>query len=280
MEKPAPPQWTRDTNWRQGHVLPHGAAQHFGLLNAADPEATCVVVISHDCDLANDSLVIEPEVEVIIGRVVAKENGNYTWGKAPRTLHYEAVRNNAAVFVELVNTGKRAVLKSDLAAFEPDPIFSIDSRALAVLRSWLSARYNRAAFPDAFVNRMQATEVDKRLAKALKDQGQLISFVYFDLDRGQNVERKDGDPYELSIVVVFVPGNDPEAAADEADKVAESIEKAVRARLKDHKLIVLRACFPISEDDLPVSRARVLNQWRLDYMTLKAEEVQAGPPNL
>src|SRR5438093_236734 len=133
MEKPAPPQWTRGTNWRQGHVLPHAAAQHFDFLNAADPEATCVVVISHDCELAN----------------------------------------------------------------------------------------------------------------ALKDQGQLISFVYFDLDRGQNVERKDGDPYELSIVVVFVPGDDPEAAADEADKVAESVEKAVRARLKDPKVIVLKACFPI-----------------------------------
>jgi hypothetical protein len=280
MEEPAPPQWTRETNWRQGHVLPHAAAQHFALFNAAGPEATCVVVISHDCDLANDSLAVEPEVEVIVGRVVANENGNYTWGKAPRTLHYDVMRNNAAVYVELVNTSKRAIPKSDLAAFEPDPVFSIDGKALAVLRSWLGARYNRAAFPDAFVNRMQSTEADKKLAKALKDQGQLISFVYFDLDGGQNVERKDGDPYELNIVMVFVPGDDPEAAADEADKVAESVEKAVRARLKDPKVIVLKACFPISEDDLPVSRARILTQWRLEYMTLKADEVQTGPPNL
>ena len=280
MKEPAPPQWTRETNWRQGHVLPHAAVQHFGFFNAAEAEATCVVVISHDCDLANDSLTIEPEVEVIVGRVVANENGNYTWGKAPRTLHYEAMRNNEAVCVELVNTSKRTVLKSHLASFEPDPAFSINSKALAVLRSWLSARYNRAAFPDAFVNRMQATEADRRLAKALKDQGQLISFVYFDLDGGQSVERKDGDSYELRFVVVFVPGDDPEAAADEADKVAASVEKAMRGRLKDPKIIVLKACIPISEDDLPVSRARVLTQWRLEYMTLKADEVQTGAPNL
>ncbi len=32
----------------------------------------------------------------------------------------------------------------------------------------------------------------------------------------------------------------------------------------------------ISEDDLPVSKARLLTQWRLEYMTLKADDEQAA----
>jgi hypothetical protein len=34
----------------------------------------------------------------------------------------------------------------------------------------------------------------------------------------------------------------------------------------------------ISEDDLRVSRARLLTQWRLEYMTLKTDEEQPGAP--
>ena len=44
--------------------------------------------------------------------------------------------------------------------------------------------------------------------------------------------------------------------------------------------IRLKTCFAMSEDDLPVSKARVLMQWRLEYLSLRAEADQAGPPAL
>ena len=69
--------WTRDTPWRQGHVLTAEAIQALGLSHPETPDSTCVVVISHDCDLANDALQIEPDVEVIVGRHLPKGDGNY-----------------------------------------------------------------------------------------------------------------------------------------------------------------------------------------------------------
>jgi hypothetical protein len=42
--------------------------------------------------------------------------------------------------------------------------------------------------------------------------------------------------------------------------------------------VALKQCMSISEDDLRVSRARLLTQWRLEYMTLKADEEQPGAP--
>ena len=90
------PQWTRDTNWRQGHILPQDAAACFGLTNAADPGSTCAVVIAHDCDLANDSLEAEPYVEVIVGRTVAAASGNFSLGQGPTDLALpSAVRRSA-----------------------------------------------------------------------------------------------------------------------------------------------------------------------------------------
>jgi len=280
MLETATPQWTRESSWRQGHVLTREAAQHFGLSNTVDGENTCVAVISHDCDLANDNLDVEPFVEVIVGRVVPNANGNFTWGKAPRTLHYPARCADALVVIELVNTSKRSIRKDLLAQFNPDSSFIIDGKGLAVLRSWLASRYNRAAFPDAFVSRMRDTKADNKLVKVLQDHGELISFVYFDLDAGQNVERKEGDPYRLSIVLVFNPGEDAETAAHRADAVANAFESALHSRLLGSKELILASCFSISEDDLRVSQARILSQWRLEYMTQKADDAQLGPPDI
>ena len=90
------PQWTRDTRWRQGHVLPQDAAARFGLTNAADPGSTCAVVIAHDCDLANDSLEAEPHVEVIVGRTVRRCERQLLLGQGPTDLALpSAVRRSA-----------------------------------------------------------------------------------------------------------------------------------------------------------------------------------------
>ena len=146
-----------------------------------------------------------------------------------------------------------------------------------MLRSWLAVRYSRTAFPDAFNRRMQSTGVDKRLDKTVASYGQLISSIYFILDGGQSVERTDGDSYELSIVLAHPPGDDAEASGEAATIAADATYEACSARLKDKSEIDLKACIAISEDDLPVSRARVMAQWRLEHVTLKADGAQPGP---
>lgn len=80
-------QWTRETPWRQGSVLRVETANAFGLVNPDDSQNTCVVVITHDCDLANHNLKAEPSVEVIVGRVLAKEDKSFMHGKNARRIH-------------------------------------------------------------------------------------------------------------------------------------------------------------------------------------------------
>ena len=75
---------------------------------------------------------------------------------------------------------------------------------MSALRSWLGVRYNRAAFPDPFVNRLSEFKVDKRLAKIIEPVGNLISAVYFDVDGGDEVDHSDGSPYDLKIVLALV----------------------------------------------------------------------------
>jgi hypothetical protein len=274
-EKP-PKLWGRDTPWRQGRVLQAATVAALNLRHNIDQAAALVVVVSHDCDLANDNLDAEPDVEVIVGRLVEAANGNFSWGKAPRTLHLSMTRDGGLVTVELVATSKRLISKRELAQFEPDAGFDLDGQGLAVLRSWLGARYNRSAFPDPFVNRMAATKLDAKLAKTLEPHGALISVVYFDVDGGRIVDREEDSPYALSIVLVYPAGDDPEASADAADEVANAVQRMCEQRLASRMDIVLKNCLAISEEDLPVSRARVLLQWRFEYMTLRAND-HPGP---
>jgi len=273
--------WARDTPWRQGHVLTAEAIQALGLSHPETPDSTCVVVISHDCDLANDALQIEPDVEVIVGRHLPKGDGNYFWAKAPRRLHVDVLRNGTAAVVELVATAKHLIPKQALAAFSPDAAYSFPGKSLSALRSWLGVRYNRAAFPDPFVDRLSQSKVDKRLAKIIEPVGNLLSAVYFDVDGGKEIDHSDGSPYDLKIVLAYPPGDDPEQTADDVVKVETAIEDLFEEKHFDQTTgkwngIALKACMAISEDDLRVSRARLLTQWRLEYMTLKADEEQPG----
>lgn len=274
--------WTRGTPWRQGHLLTEEAALALGLLHSESPDLTCVVVVSHDCDLANDALQIEPDVEVIVGRRVQKGDGNYFWAKAPRTLHIDALRSGTGATIELVATAKWPIPKQLLAAYTPDTAYSLPGKSLSALRSWLGVRYNRAAFPDPFVNRLSQFKVDKRLAKIIEPVGNLLSAVYFDVDGGIEIDHSDDSPYELKIVLAYPPGDDPEQAAEDVEKVEVAVTNLFQEKHFDQASrkwngIALRQCISISEDDLPVSKARLLTQWRLEYMTLKGDDYQVGP---
>ncbi len=261
-------------------MLPPEAVHELGLSHPTHGGNTCVVVVSHDCDIANDDLNAEPCVEVIVGRLLTSIDGNLAWGKAPRKLHYTVDCEGKPAHIELSTGGKQLVHEENLAHFQPNDSFALDRKALATLRSWLGSRYNRASFPDTFVDRMRSTRADEKLAKALAQSGELISFVFFDVDGGKSIERSAGQPYELSIVLVFPPGNDPTESADAAEKLTEEVADAVGKRLSGGKDIVLQSCFAVSEDDIPVSKAKVLTQWRLEHMTLKATQDSPGPPQL
>jgi hypothetical protein len=266
--------WTRDTSWRQGHVLTVEAVKALGLVHTDKLESTCVVVVSHDCDLANDDLNAEPHVEVIIGCIPTTPNGNYSWAKSPRTLHFEIERNGTPVLIELVATFKALVPKDALAIYKPDANWSLPGRSLATLRSWLAVRYNRVALPDSFVDRLRDCKVRDALPKYIEPHHKNLSHVFFDVDDGRELDRTDGSAYELKIFLVYPPGDDPEEAADEIDKLAESIATLFEKRCYNSASetwagIHLKSCMAISEDNLPVSKAKLMNEWRYEHMSLR-----------
>ena len=86
------------------------------------------------------------------------------------------------------------------------------------------------------------------------------------------------------IVLTYPPGDDPEQTADEVEKLEASIETLFSKKHFDPAIgvwnsIAMTTCMSISEDELTVSKTRLFTEWRLEYMTLKADDGQLGAPS-
>ncbi len=103
--------WNSATPWRQGHVLTKQTIADLDLHDEQIPENELVVVISHDCDIANSS-EDEPNIEVIVGNKVSAANGNFTHAKNPRKLHISFENGEQPCIVELLAIEKRLYPKA------------------------------------------------------------------------------------------------------------------------------------------------------------------------
>jgi hypothetical protein len=256
-------EWKRNTPWRQGHLLPPEA---LSLLKVSD-EGTFAVVISHDCDLANDDLDVEPDVEVILGKVGDRsKSGNLRWGKSPRRIHLEYTSPNGdTLLLEFNINQRRTVAKRDLCRYEPQPYRLAKAECEAFSR-WLASRYRRSAFPDAFNNVLRHSKLGEKLENKLKKPGgEATTAVLFDIE-----ERSDAE-FHLSVVLLYRDENRHE----EVQVVAESINelfKELNYEVTDGGAkIILKDCEAVSESVLTLSDARKLQKWEKDFMSLRSD---------
>jgi hypothetical protein len=279
--------WDRSTPWRQGTILTAEATKSFGLTSESQADRTAVVVVSHDCDLAQLPQH-ERAVEVIVGRFVDKADGNYEHGKNVRCLHLAVSAGSQRCTVELEPRNRVQVPKClkdavSLADFAPAAEFSLTPRELRTLRRWLAARYDRPAFSDEFERRIKDTGVAERLAKAFRETGHYIPAMYFDVDGGQDIARKgDNDPYVLGIQLLYLTHEDGNAAERAAVETAEKIRGIFKSRcvvknengVDEWRWIELHYVDVIADQALTYAQSTQLVRWNADYLSLRADPQQ------
>jgi hypothetical protein len=238
--------WSRQTPWRQGHVLTKESSVALGLVSAENVDSTSVVVISHDCDLAQ-VVEAEPLVEVIVSQRIEKLDGNCTHAKNPRRLHLPCTASGTPIGLDLRAQAKATILKEGLADHAPNADVVMNPKDKSVLQRWLAARYRRSVFPDEFEERLKRTGVGQRLVKILAPLGKYLIAVFFDVDEGVEKHRSGPDDrYVLQIYLLYSTEEDPTLAAEVAEKAAGSIIAAFRD-----------SCFTA-----PKKTPRSLRRWR------------------
>jgi len=255
-------EWKRDTPWRQGHLLPPEA---LSLLGVSD-EGTFAVVISHDCDLANDDLEEEPNVEVILGKMGdPSKSGNLRWGKSPRHIHLEYTHpDRDTLLLEFSINRKRTVAKRDLCRYDPQA-YSLTKAEREAFSRWLASRYRRSAFPDAFNDVLRLSRLGEKLENQLKKPGgEAVTAVLFD------VEERSGAEFRLSIVLLYLDEDLYEKVKAVAKSIQELFEKLNHEVSVGRVKVVLEDCVTIWEGELTVKDFRKLQKWEKDHISLRS----------
>ena len=241
-----------------------------------NPNSTVILIISHDCDIACDPSA-EPIVEAIAGTKVAGANGNFTNAKNPRRLHLAATESGSSVWLDLTAGGKLTIQKTDLAAHIPSTGISLSAADQNRLQTWLAARYRRTAFPDEFDRQLGDVGVYDRIAKILKPLDDHIIAVFFDVDEGvERVHADAGDPFTLSIDLLYSTENDPAVAEAAAIKACDDITEAIRdrcfdAKTKNWKAVKLLGCSAVSDQALTYADSLKLKRWNADHISLRTQ---------
>lgn len=260
--------WSRQTKWRQGKIIQSKRLRALGVAGF-DSGLDLAIAISHDCDIANDNLEIEPFIEFVLGRSVGEIDRNKEFGKNPRELHLKTQCFDAKVFIEIYAPQKIIINKKLLFSVEPDDEYVIKDSELLVLKGWLAARYRRHAFPDSFNERFLP------IAKAIEEKGKKnpSGIIGYWVDyQPRDIELPPEDPYEVWLYIVY--SEDEYSYQEKAEELALNLGKnfsTLKGKSKASGDLDLRECEAHSERGFTLADMRVLLQYHLEYISYRVD---------
>lgn len=250
----------RESTWRQGAIFRYQDAVGIKQLG---------VIATHDCDICAD-LELEPVVEYVPVRLITALNGSMTLGKNARRLHVEIFDDQKQKQMVALDVRERvSIPKNDFVRQNEPYEYQLTSQDVVVFRRWLSARYSRSAFANAF--EVQMDRVREPIDRLAKTHGRHIRALYFDVDDNQLVERRGTDePYALSIYVVYPSDTNDAEAGDFAVRLKQIFAKAFcHQATNEWAGIQLTSCDAVSEDTFPLSLALSSKPWRVDHRSYR-----------
>lgn len=244
----------RGAGWSQGSAvqlpLPWVVAQQ------APSNGFRFFVLSQDCDLVHRSLSVEPTFEVLGFERVLDEaiDNSLLHAKNPRQLIVRCTEGNAFRF----DVRKRCLVNRDLlTSCRVDESVTFEAAVVQKIARWVAKRYTRAAFPDAFNERLRPA--GPAIKKALKRHGQYASSLYIRLE--PQAECSEEEPYTMLLVILSPEGvMADEVVEEELAKLQSTLESALSKcdgiELEDSSLL--------GEDEFSLHDLRLYARWDFD----------------
>lgn len=195
------PTWSfQDSEWRQGTVIPRELVPD-GVLPAAVDQEAKLVIITHDCDMVNDSYEAEPFVEFFIARPLPQQNKDpLTYrGRNPRRLQFWTRQNTGLQLYEISAHEKFRIERQRLEEHAPDQSLILRPDDRKTLAAWASKRYDRSAFPTAFNKRIPEATA-KKIKASLKRDGDDVR-IFMGLNSFDELSPEV--PYDVAVRVVI-----------------------------------------------------------------------------
>ena len=260
--------------WKQGAIVDRCflAELEGRVANPPDKPVCCGVIISQSCDLFYKSLDEEPFAEILLGfesTVCADgaRRGNQTFGKNPRALCLALHRGEAggAIWVEFRPFWIVRVPRNDLLHLCPADSHSLTEASLRILVRWLSQRYDRAAFPDEFNNRLNKAR--KKLKAIHKRISPNVSALYARLFPEGEID--PAEKYSADFLATVPKAHEADVAAVESEmhRLRELLhENGIEAEIRVR-----------SERQVPLSAIRSMKRLPLDSLSLAGADNDPEP---
>lgn len=266
-----------NNDWRQGDLLTQDSSRTLGLIGA-EVHNRWGIIITHDCDLPNQQ---ETSIEMIVATQVTAPNPQFLFAKNPRRLHLTfECSGSTPLTLELLHCSRCIVPKKtfiEQASRQMDITLSQEEKR--TLKQWLAARYGRPAFPNAFEDRLRTKAgkhtVERKIGKTLEPYAKHLIGMFFDLGEQRGQELTEGEPYALSIIVVYDATAGASQARQAAEQAAEELQALFNTAFGDPSTatkIALDSCEAVADTYLTLADLRRVDQWRLEYISLQNDE--------
>lgn len=257
----------RDTSWRQGSLIRQDELHIVGVNTGS-----YAIVVSHDCDIPHPK---EEVVEIIVCKAVAPIK-IFQNCKNPRKLHLKLNHTSDEIFLELSFQARIIVSKAEFNNLSgPDVDFDLSETEKRTLKQWLSARFGRPAYPNTFENRLQKMigkdSVEKCIAKLIEPFQEHIVGVFIGLDGDKSIELPEGEPYCLSVFIVYNTEQNAMIAREKCEALAKSLESVlIEAYGAPHEAveICLEKCAALADNMITLADLMKVDQWRLEWLSL------------
>lgn len=259
--------------WRQGSILGEGLVAQLASVEELPSysEDGHWVVLSHDCDVTNRSLVAEPRVEVIFGRKISSDDkdGNRQWGKNSRLLQISNPPDvDSLEHLQFDVRQRFSFSRSEICNHKPSAQ-TLDAEIVSRLVAWITKRYVRAGFPDEFNERTRGAI--KKIRKLSKKDGEYLTGLYLFVN---DVELISDEDYEL----ILIGSMRPQCFDDPVQrKLGTELLGGIESVLDDCEGISVSSAELRSESKISLTEIRYMKRWDFDDLTLRGEPQDAIP---
>lgn len=254
----------RKNGWRQGQLFRQSDARALAeTVGLSIAENALLVLVSHDCDIVHsgDS---EPYVYACVAEPISGEqpDGSRCHGKNSRFLQLPVLVGKDVAYYEIHAALLVRIDRNTLQTLEPHDSCALNAEATDILSHWLANRFERAAFPDTFNERIRSAR--SKILDRFKKQGEHLTAVFLTVN--PDTELTSNENYRVNLVGVM-------RASEFADdptriKVSEAIGR-VAASLKKCKGIDVLNHEILPETGVSLEDLRYLKRWDLDYLSLR-----------
>jgi len=261
---------TRDklkrNGWRQGAAINRESIESLidsCIIPIEWQPGDIAIVVSQDCDVLNEC---ESKVEFIRASLINPDDiqRNNLYGRSPRQLFVSLGGQS----FQLDIIARFWISREALASLAPDVM--LGKKEVSKLSTWMSLRYNRAALPDVFNERIRSAEswLSKRLGRLHPEEAEHLLGLYIIV--GTEEDLPLGEEYDISLLVLLASETPPDlfdSLKGIFDNFVDRISATgtrVQPEIEDGYL--QRA------DSVTVADIRSMTRWAFDDLSVRTKE--------